>query len=185
MDRRTFNGTLFGAGILTVASANLATARVREDEREFPALGRVRIQLDGQTRSARYLIIQSPEDAIEIPLDRDYPLTNENRSSILNPTLARRYKNGLQIGDVRWDGTDVLTTIDRPLEIEGLHITDQEISYRINAENVAQPRPITPIPKNQPIIGAAMIRGTQDRFSNELVLFFRRKILIEQAIEGL
>ncbi|WP_298296497.1 hypothetical protein [uncultured Litoreibacter sp.] len=180
MKRRDFSLTV--ASAVCLASPMLATTKTEKPA--FPSHGRVKMRLGGKVRQAMNFILLTPSGAATLPLNRQFPVANENRSSILTPTLAKKYRFGVDVGPVLTDGSNILANIDRPVELDDFHIADEKISYRVSAENI-RPTRAPSLAKYPMVIGTAVIAKDTEAFANAILLKVRRDILILDALEGL
>lgn len=139
MDRRAFTAGLAASGI---ARGTGLQARERKEGRDgLPATAHVFLRSIGRLSPGipSHFIVVSDTFAHQIGADLRFPLSNENRSGLLNPTLKREFRSRVQIGDVRVGGRVVWIVARVQVGPSVLRLTDFDISFRINGERLARP----------------------------------------------
>ena len=179
MNRRDFSFSLMGAACL----ATPALSKDKTERQAFPSHGRVKLRLGNKIRQAQTLILLTPTGAMTLPLNKTFPVEKENRSSILRPTLAKKFRSAVQVGSILSDGTNILAKLDEPVDIEGMHIADEDISYRISTEQLS-PSKAPSLNKYGFVVGAAFSAKDNNKLAKTILLKVRQDILVLDALSG-
>lgn len=178
MNRRQFNKR-FAAGAAATLTGLPEIAQANLDNRDiFPRFSHIRIKYGEEEYTPKRLFFVSHRLTETIRVNLKFRLSNENRSSALNPTLARQFRGGVDIGDVRLLNRDIIVNTNLSINAGELRLTDHEISFRINGEKLAEPyNGDIPFLGNIPIAGHLFRRKDDTETKRSLMVLIRPEIL--------
>lgn len=179
MDRRSFSAGLAMSGLMAAGPAQ-ATIRARDGSEGMPTSGYIWIDSRGRPSIGvpSRIIILSDSFRREIGVNFKFPLANEKRAGILNPTLQSQFSRRVKIGDVRLGGRTIYIPAKVPPTIQEIQISDFEISFRINVSKLGRPYGGgVPALRNMPVIGSLFRRAADRQMRKNLLLLLRPEIL--------
>lgn len=179
MDRRGFSTGLAAAGVLAGTRAG-AVIRGDDGRDGLPAFAHVWLDSPGRFTPGvpAQLVIVSDNFTYTIGVDFKFSMENEERSSVLNPTLQRQFRNRVQVGEIRVGKRTIWIDAQVPVPPTEIRLTDFEISFRINGAKLASPYdgPI-PVFSRLPLIGYLFRRQADIAMKKNLLAFVTPKIL--------
>jgi hypothetical protein len=166
-----FSRQLTVGAAAVLLSPRTAAAETKDERDRFPSFGYLRLHIGPQILVPTRIIVIGTGFNREIGINLLLPLENENRASLINPPLARRFKDAVPIGDAFLVGKSIIVNASVPVQAGDLRVSDGSISFRVNSKKLGRPLdgPV-PVLGGVPMIGQLFRRRDDTKLKRNLLV---------------